>query len=121
LAYLLPVRPSLAFDLHELKLLPAKNYYRIRKDIKKIFNQNQQIGVVKIFDSKKEEIRNVRMYNPNIDNMGDIGLRAKKALEEDDLETVGQLMDINQGMLYGEGVSSLILEKLIFAAKEAGA
>ncbi len=56
-----------------------------------------------------------------IDNMGRIGIRAKKALEENDLETVGQLMNINQGMLYGEGVSSLILEKLIFAAKEAGA
>lgn len=56
-----------------------------------------------------------------IDNMGAIGLRAKKALEENDLETVGQLMNINQGMLYGEGVSSLILEKLIFAAKDAGA
>ncbi len=61
------------------------------------------------------------ILNRIIDNMGAIGLRAKKALEEKDLETVGQLMNINQGMLYGEGVSSLILEKLIFAAKEAGA
>jgi len=61
------------------------------------------------------------VLNRIIDNMGDIGLRAKKALEENDFETVGQLMNINQGMLYGEGVSSLILEKLIFAAKEAGA
>jgi mevalonate kinase len=56
-----------------------------------------------------------------IDNMGNIGLRAKEALEKNDLETVGQLMNINQGMLYGEGVSSLILEKMVFAAKEAGA
>lgn len=61
------------------------------------------------------------VLNRIIDNMGDIGARAKKALKENDLETIGQLMNINQGMLYGEGVSSLILEKLIFAAKEAGA
>jgi mevalonate kinase len=56
-----------------------------------------------------------------IDNMGEVALRAKEALEKGDLETVGQLMNINHGMLYGEGVSSLALEKLVFAAKEAGA
>lgn len=62
-----------------------------------------------------------QVLNRIIDNMGEIGLMAKKALEENDLQTVGQLMNINQGMLYGEGVSSIALEKLIFAAKEAGA
>jgi mevalonate kinase len=74
------------------------------------------VQAVQVLEKKFSDI-----LNRIIDNMGDIGLRAKKALEENDLETVGQLMNINQGMLYGEGVSSLILEKLIFAAKEAGA
>jgi len=74
------------------------------------------VQAVQVLEKKFPEI-----LNRIIDNMGAIGLRAKEALEKNDLETVGQLMNINQGMLYGEGVSSLILEKLIFAAKEAGA
>ncbi len=56
-----------------------------------------------------------------IDNMGRIASEAEKAIKEGDLNKVGQLMNFNQGMLYAEGVSSEILEKLIFAAKHVGA
>lgn len=46
---------------------------------------------------------------------------AKEKMVEGDWERVGKLMDFNQEYLRDLGVSSEKLEKLIFAAKEAGA
>ncbi len=46
---------------------------------------------------------------------------AVKALKEGDLHTLGELMNLNQGLLYTLGVSSGSLERLINAAREAGA
>jgi mevalonate kinase len=48
-------------------------------------------------------------------------LRGIDALKESDLETLGDLMNINQALLYGIGVSDESLEWLINAAKKAGA
>jgi len=45
----------------------------------------------------------------------------EKAIKENDLKTVGELMNINHGLLYSLGVSSDVLEKLVFAARKAGA
>ncbi|MBW1839898.1 MAG: mevalonate kinase [Deltaproteobacteria bacterium] len=59
----------------------------------------------------------VEVYN-NIGRLTDYAINAFKS---NDLETIGQLMNANQGMLYSLGVSSDILEKLIFASKSAGA
>jgi mevalonate kinase len=48
-------------------------------------------------------------------------LRGIDGLKESDLETLGDLMNINQALLYGIGVSDESLEWLINAAKKAGA
>lgn len=45
----------------------------------------------------------------------------KRALIAGDLKTVGELMNINQGLLSAIGVSGPELEELIFAARSAGA
>lgn len=47
--------------------------------------------------------------------------RAVEALSEGDLETVGELMNINHGLLCSVGVSDESLERLVHAAREAGA
>ena len=44
-----------------------------------------------------------------------------EALKNGDLETLGDLMHINQALLYGLGVSNESLESLIPAARKAGA
>jgi mevalonate kinase len=50
-----------------------------------------------------------------------IVMRALEALKERDLETLGELMNINHALLYGIGVSDESLEWLINAARKAGA
>ncbi|MDH7478353.1 MAG: mevalonate kinase, partial [Candidatus Bathyarchaeota archaeon] len=50
-----------------------------------------------------------------------IVMRALEALKEKDLETLGELMNINHALLYGIGVSDESLEWLINAARKAGA
>lgn len=51
----------------------------------------------------------------------EIVLRAVEALKEGDMETLGELMNINHALLYGLGVSDESLEWLINAARKAGA
>ncbi len=45
---------------------------------------------------------------------------ALKSLEENNLIKLGELMNINQGLLYAIGVSSLELERMIFEARVSG-
>jgi mevalonate kinase len=44
-----------------------------------------------------------------------------EALIEGDMETLGELMNLNHALLYGLGVSDESLERLIQAARKAGA
>jgi len=46
---------------------------------------------------------------------------ARRALETGDVERLGELMDINQGLLYAIGVSNIEIERILDAAREAGA
>lgn len=62
-----------------------------------------------------------RVVNPMMRAAREIVLRAIDALKEDDLETLGDLMNINHALLYGLGVSDESLEWLINAARKAGA
>lgn len=51
----------------------------------------------------------------------EIVLLAIDALKENDLATIGELMNVNQALLYGLGVSDESLEWLINASRKAGA
>jgi mevalonate kinase len=53
--------------------------------------------------------------------IGDIVRRGKGALDEDDVEEVGRLMDFNHGLLSALGVSSRSLDAMVWAAREADA
>lgn len=55
------------------------------------------------------------------DQMAKIADLAKKALSKEDFETVGELMNFNQGLLSLIGVSSDKLEAMIHATRNAGA
>lgn len=70
---------------------------------------------------RKEKIPHV--YNPLLDVFGNVVNEAYQVLKTTplDLETLGHLFNINQGLLSAIGVSSLELEQLIWAARNAGA
>jgi mevalonate kinase len=54
-------------------------------------------------------------------SMGDITRFGEQKLAEGDLVSVGELMNINQGLLESLGVSDVTLSRLIYAARTAGA
>jgi len=52
---------------------------------------------------------------------GEIVTRSIEALESGDLETLGEMMNMDHALLYALGVSDETLEKLVYAARKAGA
>ena len=52
---------------------------------------------------------------------GRLAVEVGKALERGDFEVVGELMNVNHGLLSAVGVSNRRLEELVHAAREAGA
>lgn len=65
--------------------------------------------------------RNPFIVNKIMDVGGDLAALGVKALESGDLETLGDLMNINHALLYAVGVSSDEIERLVYAARRAGA
>jgi len=61
------------------------------------------------------------IVEPVIKSGGEIARRAVGALKEGDLHTLGELMNLNHALLCGVGVSNEPLEKLVYAARNAGA
>lgn len=61
------------------------------------------------------------IIKPIIKSGGEIAHTAAKALQKGDLTMLGELMNINHALLCAVGVSNEVLERLIFAAKKAGA
>lgn len=72
-----------------------------------------------------EVAKKAKKFPKVIDNlytlMGELIPQAQKALLKGDFETVGELMDFNQGYLSSLGVSSSKLDAMINTAREAGA
>jgi len=56
-----------------------------------------------------------------IESIGELVRSGERALEEEDQETIGELMDVNHGLLSALGVSSRSLDAMVWAARDAGA
>jgi hydroxymethylglutaryl-CoA reductase len=65
--------------------------------------------------------KNKLMYERIFTEINAITLRGMKAILRNDLETLGELMNINQGLLNAIQVSSWELEELIEIARKSGA
>jgi mevalonate kinase len=67
----------------------------------------------------------VEKFRITVENMmraeREVVLRAVEAFKENDLDTLGNLMNINQSLLCGVGVSDESLDRLANAARKAGA
>ena len=83
-------------------------------------------GVERSTKALVERVRNLAEKYPQILDpirraAREITLRATNALKEKDLETIGELMNMNHALLYGLGVSDESLEWLINGARKGGA
>ncbi|MBS7646835.1 MAG: mevalonate kinase [Candidatus Bathyarchaeia archaeon] len=83
-------------------------------------------GVERSTRVQVEKVRELKYKYPQIVEpmmraAREIVLQAIEALKKGDLETLGELMNINHALLYGLGVSDESLEWLINTAKKAGA
>jgi mevalonate kinase len=83
-------------------------------------------GVERSTKRQVEKVREVvnrypRIAEPIMRAANEIVIRATEALKDHDLETLGELMNINHALLYGLGVSDESLEWLINAGRKAGA
>ncbi|AXR77541.1 mevalonate kinase [Natrarchaeobaculum sulfurireducens] len=56
-----------------------------------------------------------------VETVGDLVRAGEDALADGDLEELGQLMDFNHGLLSALGVSSRSLDRMVWAARDAGA
>lgn len=56
-----------------------------------------------------------------VETIGDLVRQGERALAEGDLEELGTLMDFNHGLLSSLGVSSRSLDRMVWAARDAGA
>jgi len=74
-----------------------------------------------VSDVRKAWEREPSRYNRLFDQMGEIAVRARQAIERGRIGEIGPLMDENQRLLQKIGVSSPELERLIEAARKAGA
>ncbi len=70
---------------------------------------------------RKRRKRYPSIFDSIMKTGGEITLRAVEALENRDLRTLGELMNINHALLCAIGVSSEPLERLVDAARKAGA
>ncbi|MEM3617934.1 MAG: mevalonate kinase [Candidatus Bathyarchaeia archaeon] len=95
----------------------------VRADIPLVIGNT---GVERSTRSQVTKVRSLKdrypqIVEPMMRSAREIVLRAIEALKEGDLETLGELMNINHALLYGLGVSDESLEWLINAARKAGA
>lgn len=74
--------------------------------------------ILKVYALKE---RHPRIFQLMRNVLREIVLEAAEALQEGDLNILGELMNLNHALLYGLGVSNDSLEQLINAAKKAGA
>ena len=61
------------------------------------------------------------VFDPLYHAAGHLSIEAARLVESGDLRGLGELMNINHGLLSSIGVSTLELERLVYSARDAGA
>ncbi|MBU0756964.1 MAG: mevalonate kinase [Nanoarchaeota archaeon] len=74
-----------------------------------------------VADVRKGYEKNKEQYSAFFEEMGNIALSAKDSVTRGDIQHMGRLMDMNHEYLQKIGVSSKGLDRLVKAAKNAGA
>ena len=96
---------------------------RVDESLPFVIGYVEREATTKDLVNKVKELR--ERYGAIIDEImrviGEVTLRAEKALINNDLVTLGELMNINHGLLDALGVSNRKLNELVYAARNAGA
>jgi mevalonate kinase len=111
----------------------GKPVYFVRDEVQQVFWLGRPlllaIADTGIQSSTREVVSDLRLraeadpdyYHPLFDQMGEITASARAAMEDGQLETLGQLMERNHALLREIGVSCPELDRLVLAAQEGGA
>lgn len=95
----------------------------INHDIPVVIGFTDQRGdtekLVKAVKIKKESYPEI--INPVIDSIESVTIEAKEAILNNDKKRIGELMNINHGLLDALGVNTLELSNMVYTARVAGA
>lgn len=83
--------------------------------------QSEGLTARTVSNVAEARLRNPRLYEKIFDDIDSLVLQAVSAIQDNDVTTLGDLMNINQGLLNALQVSTPELERLIDAARDAGA
>ena len=83
--------------------------------------QSEGLTARTVSNVAEARLRNPRLYEKIFDDIDNLVLQAVSAIQDNDVTTLGDLMNINQGLLNALQVSTPELERLIDAARDAGA
>jgi mevalonate kinase len=72
-------------------------------------------------DLRRRYQADTERYDPLFDQIGEIAVAARSAIEQEQCERLGHLMDQNHSLLQQLGVSCPELDRLVMAAREGGA
>ncbi|MEM4525633.1 MAG: mevalonate kinase [Methanothermobacter sp.] len=119
-----PLDTSISTHGGLIYLNEEKKIEQIKGDLKDsiVIGYTQPENTAKMVKFVKERMeRHPTIINHIMDTIAHTTKKAKKALETNDKETLGELMNINQGLLDAIGVNNLSLSEMIYTSREAGA
>jgi len=85
------------------------------------WGDEQGLTATQVAGVRERRLRMPRNYDSLFEQIDELTLAGAEALEEADYRTVGDMMNLCQGLLNGIGVSTPTLERMIHVAREAGA
>ncbi|MBC7100459.1 mevalonate kinase [Methanothermobacter tenebrarum] len=119
-----PLDTSISTHGGLIYLNEEKKIDQIKGDLKDslVIGYTQSEDTAKMVKLVKERMeRHPTIINHIMDAIAHTTKKAKKALETNDKECLGELMNINQGLLDAIGVNTRSLSDMIYTSREAGA
>ena len=108
-----------------LFVLPGRGIERlsVREELPLIVGNTQKERSTRVLVAKVRRLRESlpQVVDPVIENIGRITREARGCLERGELAYLGELMNINHGLLEALGVSTYELSRLVYIARRAGA
>ncbi|RLE65373.1 MAG: mevalonate kinase [Thermoprotei archaeon] len=104
----------------------GKGFTRINLNLKDVALILADTGVPRSTGEMVAKVRKLKarygsVLDPVYESAEILACEVAKALEMGDIKTIGELMNINHGLLSAIGVSTLELEQLVYMARNAGA
>jgi mevalonate kinase len=108
-----------------LFVLPGKGIERlnVEEELPLIVGNTQKERSTKLLVAKVRRLKESlpEVVDPVIRNIGKVTREARRCLEKGELTHLGELMNINHGLLEALGVSTPELSRLVYIARSAGA